>query len=323
MAAVPTASDPSGAAGVSSGADSGVSVAEVSSSENSTTDPSDRTWQKEGPQAEKRRRVKEEVGSPTPDFDAFLQAFPVGITGQPPNKTQRANAGFPADRVFYDKWRALQYSKREQHLLSKCSRLAPTAVTVAKVIEAEGWTANHPCPEDVIAKWRPLSRAQAQSDPNIIRGVTKQKWSGLAVKDFGEQKVVVATKAFGKGSILCDFHGKVITGAEGREMAEMQDELGNLFFFKHGSEEVCIDAETFPCECHPSLETTGRWITHSRKNYNVQPLHCILKLQGGDRHVLLFQATKDIVKDEKIRFDHSIKKRSYCGKKVELEWLDV
>lgn len=73
----------------------------------------------EGAQAEKRRRV-EEVSSPTPDFDLFLQAFPVGITGQPPNKTQRAKAGFPTDRVFYDKWRALQYSKREQHLLCKC-----------------------------------------------------------------------------------------------------------------------------------------------------------------------------------------------------------
>lgn len=74
----------------------------------------------EGAQAEKRRRVEEEVGSPTPDFDVFLQAFPVGITGNPPNKTQRAKAGFRTDRVFYDKWRALQYSKREQHLLCKC-----------------------------------------------------------------------------------------------------------------------------------------------------------------------------------------------------------
>ncbi|XP_059402933.1 uncharacterized protein LOC132134169 [Carassius carassius] len=276
----------------------------------------------EGAQAKKRRRV-EEAGSPTPDFDDFLQAFPVGITGHPPNKTQRAKAGFPTDRVFYDKWRALQYSKREKHLLSKCSRYAPTASKVAKIIETEGWTANHPRPEDIMAKWRPLSRAQVQSDPAIIRGVTSQKWTGLAVKDFGEQKGVVATKAFRKGSILCDLHGKVITGAEGREMAERQGELGHLFFFKHGSEEVCIDAETFPCECHPSLESTGRWITHSKKKFNVQPRHCIVKLQEGDRHVLLFQATKDILKDEKIRFNHSIKKRSFRGEEVELEWLDV
>ncbi|KAG1927365.1 nuclear mitotic apparatus protein [Pimephales promelas] len=277
----------------------------------------------EGTQAVKRRRVEEEVGSPAPDFNAFLQAFPVGITGQPPNKTQREKAGFPGDRVFYDKWRALQYSLREQHLLSKFSRRTPTAAMVAKVIDAEGWTANHPRPEDIMAKWRPLSRAQAESDPGIIKGVTRQKWSGLAVKDFGEQKGVVATKAFGKGSILCDFHGKVITGAEGREMAETQDQLGNLFFFKHGPDEICIDAETFPCECHPSLETIGRWITHSKKKCNVQPCHCIVKLQGGDGHVLLFQATTDIQKDDKICFDHGIKKRTFRGEIEELEWLDI
>ncbi|KAG1925603.1 N-lysine methyltransferase KMT5A-like [Pimephales promelas] len=277
----------------------------------------------EGTQAVKRRRVEEEVGSPAPDFNAFLQVFPVGITGQPPNKTQREKTGFPGDRVFYDKWRALQYSLREQHLLSKFSRRTPTAAMVAKVIDAEGWTANHPRPEDIMAKWRPLSRAQAESDPGIIKGVTRQKWSGLAVKAFGEQKGVVTTKAFGKGSILRDFHRKVITGAEGREMADTQDELGNLFFFKHGADEICIDAETFPCECHPSLETIGRWITHSKKKCNVQPCHCIVKLQGGDRHVLLFQATTDIKKDDKICFDHGIKKRTFRGEEKELEWLNI
>lgn len=74
---------------------------------------------KEGAREEKKMRVEKE-GRPTPDFKVFLQVFPVGITGQPPNKTQRADAGFPTDRAFYDKWRALQYGKREQHLLCKC-----------------------------------------------------------------------------------------------------------------------------------------------------------------------------------------------------------
>lgn len=135
---------------------------------------------------------------------------------------------------------------------------------------------------------------------------------------------VVATKPFGKGSILCDFHGKVITGAEGRQMmAEMQDDMGHLFFFTHGSEEVCIDAQNFPCECHPSLETAGRWIRHSKKNFNVQPRHCTVTLPEGDRHVLLFQATKDIASDEEIRFDHGVKRRSFRGEEEELKWLDV
>lgn len=82
----------------------------------------------------------------------------------------------------------LDFNLNVLSLTAKFSRRAPTAAKVAKVIEAEGWTANHPRPEDVIAKWRPLSRAQAESDPAVIRGVTRQKWSGLAVKDFGGQK---------------------------------------------------------------------------------------------------------------------------------------
>lgn len=82
----------------------------------------------------------------------------------------------------------LKFNLNVLSLTAKCSRLAPTAAKVANLIEAEGWTANYPRPEDVLAKWRPLTRAQAQSDPTIIKGVTQQKWSGLAVKDFGEQK---------------------------------------------------------------------------------------------------------------------------------------
>ncbi|XP_038575161.1 uncharacterized protein LOC119902857 isoform X1 [Micropterus salmoides] len=79
----------------------------------------------------------------------------------------------------------------------------------------------------------------------------------------------------------------------------------------------------FPCECHPSLETAGRWIRHSKKNFNVQPRHCTVTLPEGDRHVLLFQATKDIVNDEEIRFDHGVKRRSFRGEEEELKWLDV
>ena len=53
------------------------------------------------------------------DFGAFLQHFPVTATGHPPTKKQRTDAGFPPDRVFYDRWRAVQYGKREEYLLCK------------------------------------------------------------------------------------------------------------------------------------------------------------------------------------------------------------
>ncbi|KAM9707945.1 uncharacterized protein ACNS7B_000398 isoform 2-T3 [Menidia menidia] len=113
------------------------------------------------------------------------------------------------------------------------------------------------CQSGRSGKVEALSRAQAQSDPAIVRGLTRQKRSGLAVKDLGGQK------------------GK------------------------------------------------GRWIRRSKKNLNVQPHHCIVTLPEGDGHVLLFQATGDVVRDEETRFDHGVKRRSFRGEEEEQQWLDV
>lgn len=51
------------------------------------------------------------------DFGEFVKVFPVSLSGQPPSSKQRVAAGFPADRSFYDQWRAAQFRKREQNLL--------------------------------------------------------------------------------------------------------------------------------------------------------------------------------------------------------------
>ena len=59
---------------------------------------------------------------------------------------------------------------------------------MAKYIGQEGWTSNHPSPEDVVSKWRPANKTQVERDPRIIRMVTRQKWSGLAIRDFGGNK---------------------------------------------------------------------------------------------------------------------------------------
>lgn len=70
-------------------------------------------------------------------------------------------------------------------LTAQYSRHPPTIHKVAKMIENEGWKANHPRPEDIVAKWQPAKRVQVESDPGIIGRVTKQRWSALAIKDFG------------------------------------------------------------------------------------------------------------------------------------------
>lgn len=116
---------------------------------------------------------------------------------------------------------------------------------------------------------------------------------------------VVATKAFAMGSIICDYHGKVITGAEGQKMVEsIKGDMAHLFFFHAGGRDLCVDAETFPCECHPTENTMGRMINHSSKRANLRPVHCMLNFPEGQRDVILFQAKRDIRLCEELLFDY-------------------
>uniref|UniRef100_A0A8D3CLM9 SET domain-containing protein n=2 Tax=Scophthalmus maximus TaxID=52904 RepID=A0A8D3CLM9_SCOMX len=248
----------------------------------------------------RRKRARETADEDVKDFSTFLECFPVGVTGQPPTKKQRTDAGFLPGRVFYDKWRVAQYNQRAEYLLSQYSRHPPTVHKVAKIIGKEGWKGNHPRPEDIVAKWKPAKRVQMESDAGIISSVTKQSWLGLAIKDFGGSKGqgVVSTKAFPKGSIICDYHGKA------------------------GGRDLCIDAQTFPCECHPSVETMGRKINHSSKNWNLKPLHCLINFPEGARDVILFQAMKDISIRKELCFDYGVNRKSFRGGGLNLEWLD-
>lgn len=101
-------------------------------------------------------------------------------------------------------------------------------------------------------------------------------------------------------------------------METLDGEMGLLFFFR----DRCIDAQTFPCECHPSRDTVGRRINHSKKNFNVKPVHCTMKFPEGERDVILFQATKDIATDEELRFDYRLQRKSFRGEATALLWLD-
>ncbi|XP_070698571.1 uncharacterized protein [Pempheris klunzingeri] len=122
------------------------------------------------PRAHKRTREEEEEedGRGRRHWEAFLQRFPVTLSGQ-----QRADAGFPSH--FYDKWRNLQFCQRREYLQSKYSSRCPTVEEVAKEISEQGWTANHPHPEDVVSKWRAAEKTPGESERGAIGGETGWK----------------------------------------------------------------------------------------------------------------------------------------------------
>ncbi|XP_052386024.1 uncharacterized protein LOC127933243 [Carassius gibelio] len=220
-------------------------------------------------------------------------------------KKQRISEGFPGDRIFFDKWRNSQYAKREEYLLSHFTHRKPSAARVSKLIAQEGWKSNYPKPKEIERLWKPAPKLLIETDQTIMKCVSQQTWKGIAIKDFGPQLGlgVVATQRFSKGDIVCDYHGKVITAAAGRAMMQdIHDEAGYLFFFKAGQRELCIDAQTFPCECHPDADTFGRRINHSSKMPNLKPLHCVLKVNGEEKDVVLFKALQDISVDTQLKF---------------------
>ncbi|XDV33061.1 hypothetical protein PO909_003637 [Leuciscus waleckii] len=249
-------------------------------------------------------------------FTEFLSAFPVSLQGQPPSKVQRTSCGFPGDRTYYDKWRLSQYDLRRAHLLGYFGTHRPSAGKVARLISAEGWSGNCPRLHEIVEAWKPPSRSRVETNPLIIRHVTEQSWTGIAIKDFGPPKGVIATQHYSKGNVVCDYHGRIITAAEGKAiLSRLRDEAGYQFFFDSPSGKMCMDAQTFPCACHPGKDTYGRRINHSGKSSE-------LKLGDNVSDVILFRATRDIPVDTEFFWDYGVNRKSFRGEGLELEWLD-
>ncbi|CAM4533146.1 unnamed protein product [Leuciscus chuanchicus] len=260
------------------------------------------------------------------DFSAFVTSFPISLDGQPPSKKQRVKYGFPEDRTFYDKWRVSQYAQRREYLLEHFKVHKPSTGKLSRLIRQEGWKSNYPKPEEIQRLWKPSpSNLAIESDEAIMKCLSEQTWTGLAIKDFGAKqgRGVVATRPFLKGEIVCDYHGKVIPASVGKEMMrDLGDQAGYLFFFKAGQRDLCVDAQTFPCTCHPNSDTFGRLINHSAKMPNLKPFYCSVKLSGVKTDVILFKALSDIPVDTQLKFDYGVRRTSFRGEGLNLEWLD-
>lgn len=262
------------------------------------------------------------------DFGRFQQMFPVTLDGKPPNKVSRKGAGFSENRILNDKWRAQQFKMREAHLLGKWSQRPPTTEKVQRLIQKEQWHSNCPAAENIMAMWHLPQREEVESSAALMKLVRTQRWKYLTVVEpsprAGEGKGVVTTKSFPKNSIVCDYHGELITGAEGeRRMAERGGETDYSFFFKAGTEDLCVDANDARCRCHPDADSFGRLINHSKQEANVRPVACLMKFPEGPQHVILFRALRDLEVNEEVLCDYRMQRGSREGEEsAPLTWPD-
>jgi len=127
-----------------------------------------------------------------------------------------------------------------------------------------------------------------------------------------------------KGDVICDYHGQLISESEGKNrMEEQQEGMSFLFFIKgKGGVKLCIDAQTFPCQCHPDKDTFGRCMNHSGKAFNVKPVVFRLNFPDGPRDTVLFLATRNIRCNEVLMWDYGVRRKSFKSEGMDLEWLD-
>lgn len=59
---------------------------------------------------------------------------------------------------------------------------------MARLIAQEGWKANYPKPEEIERLWKPAPSGTVETNEVIIKCVSEQTWTGLAIKDFGAEE---------------------------------------------------------------------------------------------------------------------------------------
>ncbi|KAJ4924028.1 hypothetical protein JOQ06_000270 [Pogonophryne albipinna] len=242
-------------------------------------------------------------------WDRFLEVFPVSLHSAPPSKRLCVGASFTAHRPLYRKWRNVQLLERTSYILSQAMGRQATQPT------KEGWVNNTPSVQDVVRGWV-APRDPPTCSRGLIRSISEQSWRGLAVRDFGGEKGkgVVATCPMDKGDVVCDYHGTLISQAEGRRR---EDSIYRFFF-----QELCIDASS-RCDCHPEVDTYGRFLNHSRKRPNLKPKRFDLTFPDGPRPVLVFFAMQNIKVGEELLWDYGVTRTSFGGEGKDLAWLDM
>ncbi|KAA8577832.1 hypothetical protein FQN60_012566, partial [Etheostoma spectabile] len=190
------------------------------------------------PSAKRSRGVAASYSSPRMDeqtaFDLLTQSFPVTISGPAPKKRKRSHLTGTHDRSCYDK------------------RL-PTESRLLTWMASQEWTTNCPNVKNVLSQWRPQESVAGAANEKAIFKLTKmQKWTGLVAIDIpGKGKGVVTSRPFHKNEVVCDYHGNVVTRAEGRAIHKKskEGEMGYMFFFKDAQGVAkCIDATTSHCK---------------------------------------------------------------------------
>ena len=198
------------------------------------------------------------------------------------------------------------------------SRRKPTKKQLESWTSKQGWKNMAADCEELIRNWAPSGSEENIMDSKLIQTLVKsQEWKGLHIRECeGKGRGIITTRRFEAGEVLCDYHGLVVTSSEGHKTHEStnESETGYMFFYKNKKgQSMCIDAHLDSCVCHPEMQTFGRLLNHSASNANAKPKYFSMEIDGEERDVILFFATRTLLVNEEILFDYGVNRCSFGG----------
>ena len=195
----------------------------------------------------------------------------------------------------------------KQWFNEKALKLAVTAY--GKKVDIGGRMPQHPPVSASVSKTVATASSTGASsgkgsliDDAVVKGIKFQKWPLARVSGNEKGMGLFAKKTVKKGTVVVDYHGKLLSYADGHAnyLADTSSKNAYMYCFQHGSNKYCLDACDPHCCCHPTKILKGRLINHSSLRANLKPK--VETFEG--RPVLLFQAVRDIAPFEELLFDY-------------------
>lgn len=190
-----------------------------------------------------------------------------------------------------------------------------------KRLDTESRKPQHPPVSAKVSK--KISAPLASTSVSIIddacaKAIRKQDWPLVRKSENEKGKCLLARGTIKKGSVVCEYHGKLLPYAEGHKKYTEDESPSNryMYCFQYGESKYYIDANDGTCTCHPKKTLKGRLINHSSTQANLKPK--VEFFEG--RHVVLFQALREIHSLEELLFDYKCRGDSLSYKE---EWMNT
>ena len=163
-----------------------------------------------------------------------------------------------------------------------------------------------------------VKRFNSTENQSLLKQVNSQYWPLVKISKCNEGLGAFANQDIQEGTLLCDYHGTLLSDEEGTRRYEAYgDNEANVYMyqFQYGTpvQTKWIDA-VVQCSCHKDKQLKGRLLNHTNRNANAIPR---VKIIDEKAHIFLY-ASKDIKKHTQLKFNYGVHKDRHSSKQ---DWM--